>query len=180
MRAIKLSQKGDSSSGEVYRLLVAFILAAAVLVIIMNMIATTNKQTIIISEQKLKEGVQSAVKSVGTSTKIPFVIEDLMLTGTITKDKISTYSGMPKQCIGFVGGQGLVLLENGNLKIKSNTLELDLWAYCDFWDSSGRLPEELDDLMNYEFRPGNDCQTYCVFLFNKKPSCELYDNCPNN
>jgi len=169
MKILKLNQRGDDSSSESFRLLIAFVLAAAILVIIMNMIASTNKQSILISDQKLKEGVQSAAKSVGTSTKIPFIIEDLMLTGTITKRKISIYSGMDENCIGLIGGQGLEYLDNGDLRIKADNLKMNVWAYCDFWGTNQDVPTEIDFVPNSE-----NCKTYCVYFFNKKPENSLY------
>ncbi|HOW29755.1 MAG TPA: hypothetical protein PK685_03765 [archaeon] len=173
MKILKLNQRGDDSSSESFRLLIAFVLAAAILVIIMNMIASTNKQSILISDQKLKEGVQSAAKSVGTSTKIPFIIEDLMLTGTITKRKISIYSGMDENCIGLIGGQGIEYLDNGDLRIKADNLKMNVWAYCDFWTASGDMPDEIFDPIS--FAPNSEnCKTYCVYFFNKKPENSLY------
>lgn len=171
MKILKLNQRGDDSSSESFRLLIAFVLATSILFIIMNMVTTTNKQSILISDQKLKEGVQSAVKSVGTSTKIPFVIEELMLAGTITKRKISIYSGMDENCIGFIGGQGLEQLSNGDLKIKASNLKMNVWAYCDFWQSS--FPEEIYGTINNSVS-SSECPTYCVYFFNKRPSPSLY------
>jgi len=172
MKILKLNQRGDDSSSESFRLLIAFVLAAAILVIILNMVNTTNKQSILISDQKLKEGVQSAVKSVGTSTRIPFVIEDLLLTGTITKRRLSTYSGMKEECIGLIGGQGLEQQENGDLRIKASNLKMNVWAYCDFWDSDppGDIYNAVPNLEQEE------CPTYCVYFFNKKPANSLYEN----
>ena len=179
MKILKLNQRGDDSSSESFRLLIAFVLATSILFIIMNMVTTTNKQSILISDQKLKEGVQSAVKSVGTSTKIPFVIEELMLAGTITKRKISIYSGMDENCIGFIGGQGLEQLSNGDLKIKASNLKMNVWAYCDFWDTSSGIPDEIEDNVDNHFDLHSAvCPTYCVYFFNKRPTCNLYNNCP--
>ena len=177
MKILKLNQRGDDSSSESFRLLIAFVLAAAILVIILNMVNTTNKQSILISDQKLKEGVQSAVKSVGTSTRIPFVIEDLLLTGTITKRRLSTYSGMKEECIGLIGGQGLEQQENGDLRIKASNLKMNVWAYCDFWNTSSGIPEEIEDNVHSSFNLYSaECPTYCVYFFNKKPSNSLYEN----
>lgn len=172
MKLIKLNQRGDDSSSETFRLLIAFVLAAALLVIIMNMISITNKQTILISEQKLEEGLQSAVKSVGVSTRIEFIIDDLMLTGVIGKKKISQRSGMSEECIGLIGGQGIETLNNGDLRIKSSHLKMNVWAYCDFWQSS--FPDEINEAMIHSNPSSDVCPTYCVFFFNKKPSSSLY------
>lgn len=172
MKILKLNQRGDDSSSESFRLLIAFVLATSILFIIMNMVTTTNKQSILISDQKLKEGVQSAVKSVGTSTKIPFVIEELMLAGTITKRKISIYSGMDENCIGFIGGQGLEQLSNGDLRIKTSNLKMNVWAYCDFWDTT--LPREIEENIDHFNLYHAECPTYCVYFFNKRPSPSLY------
>jgi len=176
MKMLKLNQRGDDSSSESFRLLIAFVLAAAILVIIMNMIDNTNKQSILISDQKLKEGVQSAVKSAGTSTRIPFIIEDLMLTGEISKRKISNYSGMDENCIGLIGGPGIEVTGNGNLKIKARHLKMHVWAYCDFWPH--QFPTEVITVMNLSIITSEQCPIYCVYFFNKKPTCNLYNNCP--
>ena len=173
MKILKLNQRGDDSSSESFRLLIAFVLATAILVIIINMVNSTNKQSILISDQKLKEGIQSAAKSIKTSTQIPFIIEDLMLTGTITKRKISTYSGMDENCIGLIGGPGLEYLDNGDLRIKADNLKMNVWAYCDFFQTT--MPDEIDS--EIDFNPTHeDCPTYCVYFFNKKPLNSLYGN----
>ena len=112
---LKLNQKGDDSASEAYRLLIGFILGAAILVIIMNMINSTQNQLIIVSNQKLKEGLISAVKSTGTSAKTPFVIEDLMLKGNISKTTITNYTGLPEECMAFVAGPKLFSVNDYNV-----------------------------------------------------------------
>jgi len=174
MKILKLNQRGDDSSSESFRLLIAFVLAAAILVIIINMINTTQKQSILISDQKLKEGSQSAAKSVGTSKKIPFIIEGLMLTGTITKRKMSQYSGLDTNCITLVPGTGIESQSNGDIKIKASSLKMNVWAYCDFFNNNANweIYEYVPNSATYE-----TCPIYCVFFFNKKPECSLYNNC---
>lgn len=172
IKLYKLNQKGDDSSSETFRLLIAFVLAAAMLLIIMNMIETSNKQTILVSKQKLKEEIQSAAKSTKTSTKIPFIIEDLILTGNITKTEISSYSGLDEECIGFISGPGIEVLSNGTLKIKKRHLKMNVWAYCDFWKGSINS-DEINRAINLNVSR-DDCPTFCVFYFNKKPDPEIY------
>ncbi|MFA5746245.1 MAG: hypothetical protein WCX82_00065 [archaeon] len=168
----KLTEKGDGESFETFRLLIAFVLALAVLVIIISMVNSTNKQAILISDQKLKEGLLSAAKSPGTSTRIPFIIEDLMLSGTISKTRISNYSGLDGNCIALVYGAGITPLNpntNDILKIKASRLEMNVYAYCDFND--GDHPDVAEDQISTD---SVVCPTYCVFFFNKKPDDSLY------
>ncbi len=170
---LKLSRKGDSESFETFRLLIAFVLATAVLVIIISMISSTNKQSILISEQKLKEGVQSAVKSAGTSAEFPFVIEDLMLRGTISKTTISNYSGLSKECIAFVGGSQMIPTDVNvdGLRIKPSYLKMNIWVYCNFQSNNQTLPLSLSSLsVDRQINQDSDvCPRYCVFFFNRKP-----------
>lgn len=180
---LKLNSKGDDSASDVYRLLIAFVLATAVLVIIINMVTSVQKQSIIISNQKLKEGVQSAVKSAGTSAKIPFVIEDLMLSGNLSKTTIKNYSGLSEECMAFVHGAGLEPIDEDNnvLRIKGKYIEMDVWAYCNI--DSSQIPNNLnskynDAVMQIENDEGV-CPIYCVFFFNKKPDPLIYDSNPN-
>lgn len=173
----KLSQKGDDSASEVYRLLVGFILGAAMLVIIMSMVNSTQNQTVLISNQKLKEGLISAVKSAGTSAKTPFIIEDLMLKGNISKITISNYTGLPEKCMAFVAGPKLFSENDYNvIRIKGRHLKMNVWAYCDFLPPhTGSLPRELDDSIQGQLTEDpNVCPTYCVFFFNTKPPEDLY------
>jgi hypothetical protein len=173
----KLSKKGDDSASEAYRLLIGFILGAAILVIIMNMINSTQNQSILISNQKLKEGLISAVKSTGTSAKTPFVIEDLMLKGSISKTTITNYTGLPEECMAFVAGPRLFSENDFNIiRIKPRYLKMNIWAYCDFMPpGTTQLPEGLDTNTQGQLTPDpNDCPTYCVFFFNIKPDNGLY------
>jgi hypothetical protein len=179
----KLSKKGDDSASEAYRLLIGFILGAAILVIIMNMINSTQNQSILISNQKLKEGLISAVKSTGTSAKTPFVIEDLMLKGSISKTTITNYTGLPEECMAFVAGPRLFSENDFNIiRIKPRYLKMDVWAYCDFMPSGmTQLPEGLDSNTKMQLEQDQDvCPTYCVFYFNIKPSDELYNSAPQD
>lgn len=177
MIKFKLNQKGEDSASDVYRLLIAFVLAVAILVIIMNMINSIQKQSIIISNQKLKEGVQSAVKSAGTSATIPFIIEDLMLSGNIAKTTFRNYSGLAEECMAFVYGPGLEPINDdiNVLKIKGRYIEMDVWAYCNFMDI-----KDPPDVSGDQINPDNvACPAYCVFFFNKKPDASIYETDPN-
>lgn len=179
----KLSKKGDDSASEAYRLLIGFVLGAAILVIIMNMINSTQNQSILISNQKLKEGLVSAVKSTGTSAKIPFVIEDLMLKGNISKTTIKNYTGLSEECMAFVAGPRLFSENDFNIiRIKTRYLKMNVWAYCDFMPSGSLdLPDELDDNTKLQLTEDPEiCPTYCVFFFNVKPPENLYNSTPEN
>ncbi|HPV66273.1 MAG TPA: hypothetical protein PK655_02360 [archaeon] len=178
---LKLNQKGDDSASEAYRLLIGFILGAAILVIIMNMINSTQNQLIIVSNQKLKEGLISAVKSTGTSAKTPFVIEDLMLKGNISKTTITNYTGLPEECMAFVAGPKLFSVNDYNvLRIKTRHLKMNVWAYCNFMPSGeGSLLDELDSTTQSQLTQDTSvCPTYCVFFFNIKPPEGLYTSNP--
>lgn len=172
----KLSKKGDETAFEAYRLLIGFILGAAILVIIMNMINSTQNQSILISNQKLKEGLVSAVKSAGTSAKTPFVIEDLMLKGSISKTTITNYTGLPEKCMAFVAGPKLFSEGDFNIiRIKPRYLKMDVWAYCNFIKMATNLPDQLDANTKSQITQDPEvCPTYCVFFFNIRPSYELY------
>ncbi|HRS42926.1 MAG TPA: hypothetical protein P5530_03605 [Candidatus Diapherotrites archaeon] len=178
---LKLNQKGDDSASEAYRLLIGFILGAAILVIIMNMINSTQNQLIIVSNQKLKEGLISAVKSTGTSAKTPFVIEDLMLKGNISKTTITNYTGLPEECMAFVAGPKLFSVNDYNvLRIKTRHLKMNVWAYCNFMPSgSNQLPDALSPDTKLQLTQDRSvCPTYCVFFFNIKPPEGLYTSNP--
>jgi len=183
---MRLNKRGDSESFETFRLLIAFVLAMAVLVIIVSMINSTQKQSILVSEQKLKEGVLSAVKSAGTSETIPFVIDDLMLSGTISKTTFYNYTGLDTNCMAFVGGpQLLPVPESANnplgLKIKPRYLKMNVYAYCGFIVTGDSLPSGFPtDTTSQIIQDQDTCPTYCVFFFNTKPNCALYNNinCP--
>lgn len=173
---LKLSQKGDDSASESYRLLIGFVIGLAMLVIIINMINSIQNQLVLVSNQKLKEGLISAVKSTGKSAETPFVIEDLMLKGNISKTTISNYTGLPKECMAFVAGPKFIPENNNNvLTIKSRILKLNVWAYCNFMPPHEEsLPEQLDSIGTQLDHDQSICPTYCVFFFDVKPPQGLY------
>lgn len=170
----KLNQKGDSEAFESYRMLIAFVLAAAILVIIISMVNNVNEESIQISTQKFSEGVISGVKSVGTSARIPFVISDLLLRGTIDRRTIQNISGLNKDCVSFIAGAGLEKSDNGEYVSIKGTKKMDVYVYCNQTNSglsvvTENYPEVYNDLS------ADDCPTFCVFFFNERPKDALYD-----
>ncbi len=162
-KKISLNEKGDEAF-ESFRLLIAFALATAVLVIIIVMVGRVNNQSIIISTAKLEEGVISASKGPGVTTETPFIIEDVMLSGIISKDRISKLTGYSKNCIAFITGPGF---ENNDAYIEVNKkyIKTDVYVYCGFGNS---IPSEITSLFNF------NCPTYCALYFNVSPPSSLY------
>jgi len=169
----KLNQKGDSEAFESFRMLISFVLAAAILVIIINMVNNVNEKSVQISTQKLSEGVISGVKSVGTSARIPFVISDLLLRGTIDRRSIQNISGMNKECVFFIAGAGVDKSDNGEYISIKGTKKMDVYVYCNQTSSgivvvTNNYPEVSEDLST------DTCPTFCVFFFNERPNAALY------
>ena len=171
----KLNQKGDSEAFESFRMLIAFVLAAAILVIIINMVNNVNEKSVQISTQKLSEGIISGVKSVGTSARIPFVISDLLLRGTIDRRTIQNISGLNKECVFFIAGAGVDKSNNGEYISIKGTKKMDVYVYCNQTDSGFEVVSS-----NYSEVSNNltteDCPTFCVFFFNERPKAALYDS----
>jgi len=166
IRLFKLSKKQKGQAFESFRLLIAFILMAAVLAIIIVMVNKTNQNAIIISTQKFEEGFISASKSPGTSTKVPFIIEDLRLKGIISKKRLATISELQEECIGFDLGPGIIDFPNG-AEIERGSLKMDLTVYCGF------RGEYIAGIGNINT---DNCPTYCVLFLNKSPPSDIYSN----
>jgi hypothetical protein len=159
---------------ESYRLLIAFVLALAFLVVIYSMIQTLNQKTILISEQKFKEGIISATKAVGISTKKEFIIEDLVLSGIISNRMLENYSGINRDCFLLVPGPGFKETEASKiLNIKGNFKKMDIYTYCDFESNT------VSSINNYKIEIYNsdpDCPVYCIIFFNKKPNIDYVED----
>jgi len=161
-KKISLNQKGDEAF-ESFRLLIAFALATAVLVIIIVMVGRVNNQSIIISTAKFEEGIVSASKGPGITTQTPFIIEDVMISGIISKERISKLTGYSKDCIAFKAGPGFEVTDD-YVKISKKYIKTDVYVYCGFGDL---VPPEIP-IMN------NICPTYCAIYFNMTPPSGLY------
>lgn len=179
----KLNQKGDSEAFESFRMLIAFILASAILIIIINMVNNVNEKSIQLSNQKLSEGIISGVKSVGTSARVPFVISDLLLRGQLDRRTVQNLSGLNKDCVSFVAGPGVTKSDNGEfITIKGNYRKMDVYVYCNQTAHNGLnvvnsfYPEVYTDLTRNGNNPLDICPTFCVFFFNKKPVNDIYNN----
>lgn len=174
---MKFKEKGQAF--ESFRLLIAFILMTAVLVIILSMVHRTNTTTIIISTQKLDDGFLSASKSPGASTKIPFVIKDLKLSGIISKRRLANVSGMDPNCIFFKLGPGLKKLNNSDAQIIKKYIKMDVTVYCDFKENTNNAPSEIYSIiLNASGHTIDNCyaQTYCVLFLNSAPPSTVYTN----
>lgn len=177
-----LKEKGQAF--ESFRLLIAFVLMTAVLVIILSMVHRTNTTTIIISTQKLDDGFLSASKSPGASTKTPFVIKDLKLSGIISKRSLSNTSGMDPNCIFFKIGPGIKELNNGDAQITKKYLKMNVTVYCDFKENvdNGTVPQYINNIItstpSHSSHTIDECnsQTYCVLFLNSAPPTEIYNN----
>ena len=171
LKPLMKSQKGDSEAFESFRLLIGFVLATAVLTIIIVMISKIHNSSILISSQKFEEGVVSASKSPGVSSKVPFVIEDLMLSGTISKRKMAYLTGYPEECISFEIGPGIEEnKKNKDVTITKKYIKTDVYVYCDFMNDENPAP--FPDILN-AFEPA--CSVaYCAIFINKTPSPTLY------
>lgn len=170
-----INQKGDSEAFESFRMLIAFVLAAAILVIIINMVNNVNEKSVQISTQKLSEGIISGVKSVGTSARIPFVISDLLLRGTIDRRTIQNISGLNKECVFFIAGAGVDKSENGEYVSIKGTKKMDVYVYCNQTESG--LDKVIAEYPEVNVDPFQDvCPTFCVFFFNERPKAALYDS----
>jgi hypothetical protein len=130
-RFLKFSKKAQAF--ESFRLLIAVILALAFLIIIYSMIQSINEKSILISSQKFKEGIISATKSVGISTKKEFVIEDLLLSGIINTRTLENYSGIDSDCFLLVPGPGFKEDEESRvLNVQGKFKKMDVYTFCDF------------------------------------------------
>jgi hypothetical protein len=173
---IKLSKKAQAF--EAYRLLIAFVLALAFLVVIYSMVQSINEKSLLISNQKFKDGIISATKAVGISTKKEFVIDDLLLSGTISTRKLENYSGIDKECFKLVPGPGFKEDTASNiLNIQGKFKKMNVYTYCDFEDAPITDDEinEYHDII-YDSTELKQCPVYCVIFFNKKPNVEYIDD----
>jgi hypothetical protein len=168
---MKFLKNKKGQAFESFRFLIAFVIAIAVLTIIYTMVNTINQRSIIISTERLQEGSISASKSIGTSAHHPFHLENLMLSGRISSQQISNYTGMKKECIYLDGGVGLDEVEEGKeYLIKKSYLKMDVYFYCDF-TSDPIIDETETNLITSTINnnQAEECPTFCIVYLNKAP-----------
>ncbi len=165
IKFFKLNERGDDEASESFRLLIAFAIAAAVLVIIIVMVGRVNHQSILISTAKFEEGFISASKGPGISTITPFVIEDVMLSGIISKDRLTYLSGYSSECIIIESGPGFENTGGKYVSVLKKYIKTDVIVYCGFGN----------DLHANQFVNEDDCPTYCVLFMNKSAPTSIYE-----
>ena len=128
------------------------------------MVGRVNNQSIIISTAKFEEGVVSASKGPGITTQTPFIIEDVMLSGIISKERLSNLTSYPKKCIHFESGPGFDNTSLDFISINKKYLKTDVYVYCGYSGDIGASALDIDD----------DCSTYCAIYFNARPPSNFY------
>ena len=156
---------------ESYRLLIAFAIGVAVLTIIYAMVTAINQRAILISVERLREGSLSATKNIGNS-ETPFYLKDLMLSGRISSQQISNYSGMPYECIYLDAGIGLTeVIDGEEYKIDKSSIKMDVYFYCDFTDAPDVSDTATEVIIkNIKNNTNGTCPTFCIVYLNKYPS----------
>lgn len=160
---------------EAYKLLIAFIVAAAILGIILTMVNQTNNQALIISNQKIEDGFLSAINSPIISMEKPFVVKDVLITGFINSSRFEQLGNIEPGCFGFITGPGAKKQDFG-VEIESRRLRTDVYFVCG-------LSGMDTSLISYEIWPGNqsigapfnqdpasNCENlFCVMYINRIP-----------
>lgn len=171
MNMIPVIRNKKGQAFESFRLLIAFILAIAILAIIYTMVAKVNKETVIISTQKFEEAVRSASKSPGTSSVVPFVIEDVVLEGAIDKHRLGLITGLSEECLSLQAGPGITVTTRGVDILKK--LKMNVYVYCNYQNA------EINNVdMSYIVNTtitSSTCPTYCVIFMNRKPPEGTYE-----
>ncbi|MDD3178313.1 MAG: hypothetical protein PHR26_02225 [Candidatus ainarchaeum sp.] len=166
------TKKQKAQAEESFRLLIAFVITVAILSIILVMVRNINNKAIIISQQKLEEGIISASKAPGISTQSKYIIEDLKLKGTISKEWISGITGIEKGCIGIDNGPGIEPIAESNeliYEITERNLDMDVTIYCNISNS-----DEPSSIYNLLEKNTEDCEKFIVLFLNKNAPDEIY------
>jgi len=159
---------------EAYQLLIAFIIATAILGIIVMMISKTNSQAIIISNQKIEDAFTSAINSPVISMEKPFVVKDVLITGILSYDRFEQISGIEEGCFGFIVGPGITLQPYGAV-VDKKYLKTNVYFSCGLKGMDiDNLPFEIYPGVSgnspFEKNPSNDCERlFCVMYINKTP-----------
>ncbi len=161
---------------EAYQLLIAFIVATAILGIILVMVNKTNNQAIIISNQKIEDSFLSAINSPIVSMEKPFAVEDVLVSGIISHAKYEQLGNLEPGCFGFIVGPG-ILKESYGVQIQKKYLKTDVYFVC---GKSGMSSRDLTNINIYsEITTGanapipnpDSCEDlFCVMYINKKPA----------
>ncbi len=158
---------------EAYQLLIAFIIATAILGIIVMMISKTNSQAIIISNQKIEDAFTSAINSPVISMEKPFVVKDVLITGILSYDRFEQISGIEEGCFGFIVGPGITLQPYGAV-VDKKYLKTNVYFSCGLRSMSDDVPFEIypGEVGNSPFEddPSEKCERlFCVMYINKTP-----------
>jgi hypothetical protein len=153
---------------EAYQLLIAFVIATAILGIIIMMIGKTNNQAIIISDQKIEDAFLSAINSPIISMEKPFVVKDVMITGIISYDRYQNLAKIDEGCFEFMVGPGVVLENYGDV-IDKKFLKTNIYFSCGIKDMDSSLISRdiYPDL--FDSNPADNCEKFCVMYINKMP-----------
>ncbi|NCP72166.1 hypothetical protein GW835_02115 [archaeon] len=157
---------------EAYQLLIAFIIATAILGIIVMMISKTNSQAIIISNQKIEDAFTSAINSPVISMEKPFVVKDVLITGILSYERYEQISGIEEGCFGFIVGPGVTLQPYGVI-VDKKYLKTNVYFSCGLRNMSG-LPDEIYPGVSgnrpFQDDPSRECERlFCVMYINKTP-----------
>jgi len=160
---------------EAYKLLIAFIIAVAVLGIILTMVNKTNNQALIISDQKIEDAFISAINSPVISMEKPFIVKEVLVSGIISYAKYENLGGLEPGCFGFIVGPG-VSLEAYGAEIESRFLKTDVYFSCGFNMNVNNLQNtetyfEITTGANSPIDTIEECEKlFCVMYINKRPA----------
>jgi len=134
-----MNQRGQQF--EVFKLLIAVIMALAILMIILNSLGYFNSLSVSISQTRIVEGIKNAMKAPDVvSAKNPLIVKKVTLNKkTWTKFEISQATGLKESCISFQArqGPGSAFSLNSNLDlVVSQDLVSDVYVYCNSASSS--------------------------------------------
>lgn len=162
---------------EAYKLLIAFIIATAILGIIVMMINKTNNQAIIISNQKIEDAFLSAINSPIISMQRPFQVKNVMISGIISSARYQQLGNIEEGCFGFMTGPG-VKKEDFGVIIEKKFLKTDIYFVC------GLGGMETDKILfeiwtgtpgdrPFEDNPSVECEDlFCVMYINRIPKTD--------
>ncbi len=160
---------------EAYKLLIAFVIAAAILGIIAVMISKTNNQAVVISYQKIENSFSSAINSPIISMEKPFVVKDVLISGIISYNRFEQLGNIEPGCFGLITGPGITKEAYGAM-IEKKYLKTDIYFRCGLGEMNDSLiPNDIwPGVTNYEpfdQDPTILCEKlFCVMYINKIPS----------
>jgi hypothetical protein len=159
---------------EAYKLLIAFIIATAILGIIVMMINKTNNQAIIISNQKIEDAFLSAINSPIISMQRPFQVKDVMISGIISSTRYEQLGNIEEGCFGFMTGPG-VKKEDYGVIVEKKFLKTDIYFVCGLEDMSDsdiilEIWQGVPDDSPFDSNPSTNCEDlFCVMYINRIP-----------